>query len=313
MKKHIPIFFACDERYLPYLAVSVKSISDHASDSYVYDVRVLSDGISPEGLATLRQLECERVRIYYVPMAEKLKGIRTRLESRLRDYYSLSIYYRMFIPSMFPELDRAIYIDCDTVLNTDIAELFTVELGDALLGAVADESIPGVPEFSEYVEKWVGVPKERYFNSGVLVMNLEGLRESGFEDRFSELLMRYNFDTVAPDQDYLNYICMGRVHYLDAVWNKQPIPNNLLAPDRVKLFHYNMFNKPWHYDGVAYEEAFWSVASQSPFAKFISEEKLSYTDVERHKDIEGGRRLIEKAGALAKSSGGFRESLHILK
>ena len=305
-KKRITVFLAADDRYLPYLGVTVKSIADHTRGDFEYDVKILSTQIPGERLQLLFDMPLNNVTVSVVDLDRRIGGIREELKRRLRDYYSESIYYRLFIPSMFPELDRAVYIDCDVVLCEDISRLYFTELGDALLGAVSDESIPDVPAFCDYVRDWVGVPPEEYFNSGVLVMNLKAMREFHIEEKFLYLLGEYNFDTVAPDQDYLNRLCYGRVCYLDKGWNKQPKGNGEPLSGQF-LIHYNMFNKPWHYRGVEYEEAFWRVAATTPFYEEIYRELLRYNDELKKIDCECAVRLIQNAARLSQRQGGFSQ------
>ena len=304
-KRHIPIFLAADDRYLPYLAVAVKSISDHSSDEYIYDVRILSSEIPRARLHMLLDMNLKNVKISTVNIDKRISGIREELSLRLRDYYSESIYYRLFIPSMFPELNRALYIDCDVVLVDDIAKMYFTDIGDNILGAVADESIPGVSAFCDYVDRWVGVPAGEYFNSGVLVMNLAKMRDEKIEEKFLHLLGKYNFDTVAPDQDYLNCLCKGRVRYLDLAWNKQPKEENPIPVSELHLIHYNMVNKPWHYSGILYEQEFWRVADTTPFAEEIRRDFEGYTDEQRKKDENGAMRLVMSAARIADEEGGF--------
>ena len=281
MQRIIPIFFASDDNYLPYLAVTVKSIADHGTDGNIYDIKVLSNGISGENADKLLAMELPRVKLEIVDITKEIHNHRGNLRLRLRDYYSESIFYRIFIGSLYPELDRAIYIDCDVVLVDDIAKLYDAEIGDNILGAVADESIPGVPEFVEYVDRWVGVPAEMYVNSGVLVMNLKEFRAAKIEKKITEYIAKYNFDTVAPDQDYLNFLCKGRICYLDYTWNKQPKPELATPVSELHLIHYNMVYKPWHYTGVLYEEEFWRVADTTPFGEWLHGVLRGYTEQER--------------------------------
>ena len=305
-KRTVTIFLAADNRYLPYLGVTVKSIADHTSPEFHYDIKILSTAIPKERLEMLYSMPLPNVTVSTVDLDRPIGGIREALKRRLRDYYSESIYYRLFIPTMFPELDRAVYIDCDIVLCSDISRLYFTDIGDCLVGAVADESIPDVPAFCDYVDRWVGVPKEKYFNSGVLLMNLRAMREDRLEEKFLYLLGEYNFDTVAPDQDYLNRLCFGRVHYLDAGWNKQPKGGGEPLSEQF-LIHYNMFNKPWHYRGVEYEEEFWRVAKTTPFYSEIYSELVRYSEELKRIDCECAVRLIQSAARLAEEKGGFRE------
>jgi len=291
-KQHIPIFFATDDNYLPYLSVALASIEEHASDDYVYDVRILTTGLSEENLKKLSELSAPHLTVSVVNLEERVGRIRRELRLRLRDYYSETIYYRIFIPSLFPRLERAIYLDCDVVLKDDIAKMYFTDTGDAILGAISDESIAPIPEFSAYVDEVVGSPEGVYFNSGVLLINARRFREEKIEEKLLSLLTEYNFHTVAPDQDYLNYLCRGRVYYFDAGWNKQPQIKPDVTEDSIHLIHFNMFNKPWHYSGVPYEEYFWHYAKKSPFYEEIKAGYSAYTDAQRDADREGAAKLV---------------------
>ncbi|MBR2432847.1 MAG: hypothetical protein IKB23_08020, partial [Clostridia bacterium] len=104
-KLRVPIFLASDDNYVPYLAVTLRSISEHASPSYSYDVKILSSGFTPENKEKLLSMDLTGLNIEIVDVNYKMDRMRKLLSLRLRDYYSESIYYRMFIPSIFPELD----------------------------------------------------------------------------------------------------------------------------------------------------------------------------------------------------------------
>ncbi len=302
-KIRIPIFLASDNNYLPYLAVTVKSIDDHSSDKYVYDVRILGEQLDEASLRKLNSMPLRNTVISVVSVGERIAKMRGGLKHRLRDYYSESIFYRLFIADIFPELERAIYIDCDVVLVSDIAELYFTDMGDNIIAAVTDECIGYVPEFVDYVSRWVGVSAENYINSGVLVMNLTEFRRAHILRDFSARVDGENPDTVAPDQDYLNALCDGRIYYLGCEWNKQPNEANPIPVSRLKLIHYNMFKKPWHYTSVLYADEFWRVADTTPFADHIHSELEGYTDSDRLADEEGAARLVAHAAALAESDG----------
>ena len=217
MKRRIPIFLASDDNYIPYLAVTVKSIELHASDENTYDVKVLTSGLSKSSQDKLLQLQTDNLNIEIVNIEEKIKEHRGRINRTLRDYYSEAIFYRMFIAAMYPRLTRAIYIDSDVVLVDDIAKLYFSDIGDNVIGAVTDESISAVPELCDYVREWVGVPEGKYVDSGVLLMNLTAFRKHRIAEKFKKLIFSYNFDTVAPDRDYINFLCRGKIHYIDLI------------------------------------------------------------------------------------------------
>lgn len=292
MKQRIPIFFATDDNYFPFLCVTLASIEEYANDSYIYDVKILTTSLSEENEKRAKNLGFPHIVISVVNLEERVGKIRSKITERLRDYYSESIFYRIFIPSLFKELDKAIYLDCDIVLKDDVAKLYFTDIEDNVLGAVADESIAPIPEFCTYVDKVVGSPEGIYINSGVLLINAKKFREERIEEKLVHLIEKYNFKTVAPDQDYLNFLCKDKIYYFDAGWNKQPNQNTDFPEEKIHLIHFNMFNKPWHYYDVKYEEYFWAMAKKTPYYEALLEEKSRYTDKEREEDMLGAQKLI---------------------
>lgn len=293
----VPVFFASDERYLPYLAVTLRSLADHATPGRDYIVTVLTGGISAERKRKLAAMELPGIRLSFCDPTQMLRHIRKKL--KLRDYYSESIYYRLFIPTLFPMYRRAVYLDCDIVLCTDIARFFDTDIGDALVGAVTDEAVRYQPVFRRYVETFLGIPSEDYFNSGVLLMNLEAMRQSNFEQQVLDLIEHRTTSTVAPDQDCLNLLCYGKRYYFGEEWNKQPASDPNAASSHPNLIHFNMFEKPWHYDGVPLSDAFWSCAERTPFYEEIRHGFDSYTDFDRMQDQIAARNLLESAAQLS--------------
>lgn len=257
MNREIPIFFSIDDSYAPYLAVALNSAIKNCSYDRRYKAIVLYQKLSDEHKERISALKTENFDIEFVSMGEGLETITDRMSNRLRcDYFTLTIYFRLFIPAMFPQYDKAIYIDSDIVLKGDLAELFDTDIGDNYIGACNDLSVLDVPPLCEYMERAVGVPKEQYINSGVLLMNLRLLREKELDKHFLSLLNEYHFDCIAPDQDYLNALCCGKIYYLSEVWDA--MPNDKHPPlDEACLIHYNLFSKPWCYDGIQYGEYFW--------------------------------------------------------
>ena len=104
----------------------------------------------------------------------------------MRDYYTLTTYYRLIVPNAFPYIDKALYLDSDTLIRDDIATLYDTEIGDNILGAIKDGSVQIFDEFITYVEKALKIKKECYFNAGVLIMNLAKMRKMRFENIISD-------------------------------------------------------------------------------------------------------------------------------
>lgn len=261
----VNLFFACDDAYAPFLSVTLNSIYQNRDPRRSYVIRVLHTGFDPAVQERLKnQLESPGFVLEFPNISHHVEVFAQRLHTR--DYYSCSTYYRLFIPELYPELSKALYLDCDLVLQADVAQLYDLPLADALVGAVPDGIVGAVEEFKLYVQNRLNIPRaEDYFNAGVLLMNLDAMRQWKFADRFLELLGRVTFQ-VGQDQDYLNVLCRGKVRYVGNEWNTMPTGVGVKKP---KLIHYNMDAKPWRRDGIKYENEFWELAASSGFLNEI--------------------------------------------
>lgn len=306
-KKEIPVFFTIDNSYSPYLGVALQSMKENLSSEYKCRIIILEQDLSGENKKKIREMEESWFSIKFVNMNPMPEEITDREENRLRcDYFTLTIYYRLFIADLFPEYDKAIYIDSDVVVPGDISQLYRIDLGECLIGACPDYSIADVPELVRYTEEAVGMDRGEYINSGVLLLNLKKIREAGLGTHFLNLLDHYHFDCIAPDQDYLNAMCKGKIFYLDRKWDAMPVKGREPVGDP-QIIHFNLFEKPWCYSGVAYEDIFWKYARETVFYPEIRAFKDSYSKEEMQADADHLKLLIEKAGMIPKTEVTFRK------
>ena len=291
--KEIPIFFAVDDGYCPFLAVAIQSMIDNSSPENHYSIKVLNTDISRENKNKIFKYKRENISIEFVDLNYYIRKVKDKLYTR--DYYSKTTYFRLFIPNLYPQYDKALYLDSDIVILDDIANLFDTDLGDNLVAAAPDDVIQFHPVFQTYAEKVVGVADyHRYFNAGVLLMNLHQLRRFKFQEKFVYLLDRIKF-SVAQDQDYLNRLCKGRVKLVDRVWNRMPIEDPKIRTKDVKLVHYNLAFKPWHFEDILYKEFFWMYAQETEYFDQIQDIRESYTQEDRLLDAQNHEKLKKLA------------------
>ena len=307
MNNEIPVFFTIDDGYAPFLAVALTSAVKNSNPDRNYKAVVLHENLSDSNIKKLKSLETDNFKIELTPMKANFEALDDRMSNRLRcDYFTLTIYFRLFIPAMFPQYDKGIYIDSDIVIAEDIAKLFDTDIGDNYIGACNDLSIADIPPLVYYTENAVGVKKHEYINSGVLLMNLKKMRESGFEEHFLNLLNTYHFDSIAPDQDYINAMCNGRIFYLGEEWDA--MPNDAKTPlENPSVIHYNLFSKPWCYDNIQYEDDFWKYAEISGYIDEIRAYKAAYGDDKKKADSDCLDLLVRRGTEIPENEITFKK------
>lgn len=289
--KVIPVFFAVDDGYIPFLAVSLQSLIDNSSKENKYEIKILYTKVTKENMLKIKKLEKENISIEFVNLNNQLKEIKNKLYTR--NYFSNTTYFRLFIPELYPQYDKALYLDSDTAILVDVADLYNEDIGTNLVAGIPDGAVQTIEVFQEYVEKVVGVANyNNYFNAGILLMNLEELRKYKFQEKFLYLLDKIKFE-VAQDQDYLNRLCKGRVKLLDDSWNTMPVMGK--SDKKIKIVHYNLGFKPWYFDNVIYQEYFWEYAEKTEFYDEIKKFRENYTEEDKQRDDASSAKLIDLA------------------
>ena len=304
----IPVFFATDDNYVPFLAVAIKSLLENASQEYFYNIHILTDGLTNESITKLRKNMSSNSRLIVDTMNACIEDIESNLNASLRDYYTISIFYRLFIAKLYPEYHKAIYLDCDLVVIGDISKLYNIDTEGNIFGVVVDDVIASNPQFREYARLGVGVDDKKYFNSGMLLMDLDKYREEDILNKFLHLLLTYNFETAAPDQDYLNVLCKDKVKYLERGWDRMSTDENY--DGELYIIHYNNFRKPWYYDDVPYGRYFWEYAPKTNYYDRIMEIKNGFTQEMADKHIKGAEGLVAQTIRIIASDKNFRKVLN---
>lgn len=302
--KVVPVFLTINSAYAPYAAAAIHSLTQHCNPQRYYKVIILHDGLNPISRIRLRSLVTKNVSLQFKKITHNLylRAVIAYCAKRRKgagDYFSSAVYYyRFFIPRLFPMYEKAVYIDSDVILRGDIGELFDLELSDTeAIAAMPDPKVTNIPEFRDYVDHAVGVPHEGYVNDGVMLMDLKKMRKMRYLSTMVGLIQEFNADLVAPDQDYVNVILQGKIKPIGAEWNAEPSKD---LPEDTKLIHFNIFNKPWHYQEVPCGELFWHAAKGTGFYNDLRRQQADFDAEKQKADHEKVAALIAKAGRLAK-------------
>ena len=295
------ILLTLDRNYLSPMQVMLFSLLLN-NPGETFDVYVISDDLTLEDLAPSAALSARfSSRLHLIPADDALFA-----DAPVIRYYSKAMYYRLLAADLLPQaLDRVLYLDPDMLIIGRLRPLYDMPIGDMLYAAAIHR---GLVDLSTPVNRvrLSAYEAKGYFNSGVLLMNLAAMRQHDLEQHFLTLLNTYHFDSIAPDQDYLNAMCNGKIHYLDASWDT--MPNDAKPPlAHTNLIHYNLFSKPWCYDGIQYADEFWHYASDSGYIDEIRAFKAAYSDEKKAEDRACLELLIRRGTEIPENDITFKK------
>ena len=262
------VIYASDDGGWTCLKVAVHSLLTHvdAAAPYAIDILVGEGGLSGEHVRELETLVGERYPLRFLDASPYLDANREALETANRGR-TLMIWARIFSGELLPEVDaNVVYLDTDTYVNGDLAELFRLDLGEAVLGMVP-EAIRG-GRAGTFRRKCIPDGVIRYCNSGVLLFNPAVWRRERVRERLLNWVDRWKDDTRCPDQDALNALFFDRTVHLPPKWNyhdgwverscrmslsaetwegnrPEDVLEAILAP---RILHYWGGRKPWRFN-----------------------------------------------------------------
>src|SRR5438094_7892187 len=201
----VVLALASNERYFPGLYCAVASALSHLDAAREVDLKVLDGGISRTSKNTLSRLIDrfgEAVRLEFVTVDPSVFG-----KATLGPGQSHMAYCRILLPQLL-DVPRLIYLDCDVLVFRDFSELFDVELSPGkMLAAVPDSETLTLRDDSCTLAGAMNLPADgRYFNSGVMLMNLDELRKGHFFQRSIEFLNTCSGDYRFHDQSAFNFL-----------------------------------------------------------------------------------------------------------
>ena len=288
----IPIIFASDNKYMKYFLVALKSLICNISKNYNYDIYVLDEDISDEYKQKTFSMQKDNVKISFVDIKPSLKNIDRNIFFTV-GRFALSTYYRMFIPRLFKDFKRVLFIDCDTVILDDVAKLYQYDLNNKAIGAALDLGVKyyvcaNEPKRINYFDNILKLKnKDNYFQAGVLILDIEKLSKLDVEENLLKILA----DVKSPmyfDQCILNKFFEGNVQIINQEWNvlwsmcdkinyENILPKDILseykkAYKHPKIIHFSSAIKPWFNIFHKKSIQFWKYAVQCPsFKELLSD------------------------------------------
>ena len=247
------IHIACcsNEKLAPMFGVVVTSIGINVTSDGVM-MYLLHNGLKDSTVKRLQKIaDRYNVRLKFLEIdLEILKDCPTNTKLH---YANVMTYARFLLPSMLPNLDKVIYLDCDLVVCNDLKYLWETDVNDMAVAMAPDLWFQDKETLGR-----LGI-NNNYLNSGVIVMNLDYWRKHDVQNRLLSYIINKGNELIYNDQDALNVILQDERRQLPVKYNVTPyhyhkyleyypaelredIHKSRLDPE---IFHYLGPTKPW--------------------------------------------------------------------
>ncbi|MFP6087596.1 glycosyltransferase family 8 protein [Helicobacter pylori] len=313
MQEIIPIVVAFDNNYCIPAGVSLYSMLAHAKRErervkLFYQIHCLVEGLSLENIAKLeetiapfsafssieflditdKELEPRHNYRKLDPLiASEIKKLYLKLSDFSQKRFSKMIMCRFFFASLFPQYDKMIMFDVDTLFVGDISESFFIPLGTHYFGAVREKDLIAINrnsakdlyELRQMHAKSIGIADafpnleeaqilfDNYFNAGFLALNLKSWRKENLENQLIGFFLLKNEKLLFSEQDALCFVCRGRILELPYSYNAHP--SFLDTPSfpsikEARMLHF-WGDKPWKLLSVIGAKKWHEILIQTPF------------------------------------------------
>lgn len=268
----IPIFISTNKNYIIPAITLIASVMENTSEKCIF--YILHSELTKENKIFIQNSlkEYARLSIEFIKISEDIFK-----NAPPMGHLTKETYYRIMIPELKTEIDKAIYLDSDMIVNCDIKELYNTDIDSFPLAAAQDKVAQYIPYWMLH-SYFMGITSLNYFQAGVLVINTKYFRKNNIKQKFFEILEQYKDKIKTADQDILNLIFADNHKKLDYSFNFHvPLENYLIlnkdsdlpAFNNPKIYHFASDKKPWN-SNCKYEEIWFKYAN-----KLIEEEKLN--------------------------------------
>lgn len=209
------ILYTCDDNYIWIMGVSLLSLYESNRHMKELEVYLIGDQISKVHKEQIRGIAERYDRCFhFVDVPEIYHNSLNVLASR----WPLSAYIRLFAGELLPpEVDRVLYIDCDTIVMDRLDDLDGIDMKQKIFCGVKD-CIGGL------YKQNIGLEKDSiYLNAGVLLINLDELRTINMKKQIDAFIGKFGLAITYADQDILNGAFKNRIGCLPLRYNLMTI------------------------------------------------------------------------------------------
>ena len=246
------IVISCDENYILPARVFLRSMAETNRDIRIWFI------YSRVGEASLTALSGDMEKYGWefrpVRLDEEFETVFESLPIEL--YVTKETYYRLLMPWILRDEDRALYLDVDMLIRGDLDPLYNADLGKNLIAAVQDSWPAARRKAMKRLEL-----HDDYYNAGVQLMDLKGIRDRWTQEEFVAEIrkIQQTYELTYMDQDIANKIFDGKVLKLDERYNyaaARYVVERLVFKyqlrKKVVIAHFLAGRKPWNKNYFGY-------------------------------------------------------------
>ncbi len=287
----IALVCAADDGYVMQLAVTLRSVVENFKSGQKLVAFIIDGGIKKSNKQkVLKSIDPEKICIEWITPSHTLVQ-----NLKVSGHITIVSYYRLLIPDLLPDwVQKVIYLDCDLVVNADLAQLWANDVTAHHLLAVQDMGNPYVSSPGGLLNyKELGIPADhKYFNAGVMVINVQKWRAENTGRQVIEYIEQNEDSVLWWDQGGLNAVLASHWGELDLRWNQQPqiygSANALRAEldeqavrelvEQPFIVHYATYQKPWKYGAKnSRKELFFEYVDKTAWAEWRPKQSFKET------------------------------------
>ena len=207
MDSTLNIAYSSDDNYVNVLSVSIVSLLENNKEFKEINIYVVDNNIKDGKKKNITKLVKSYNRnIIFIPFTKICKNLKTDGK------FSLSSFSRLFL-SNIESIEKIIYIDCDTIIENSLINLWNTNMDGYYIAGVEDI-------VNKYYRDSIGLRRnEKYINAGLLLINLLKWREDCLQEKFIEFISKFNGSVPHHDQGVINGVCKGKILILEPEYN----------------------------------------------------------------------------------------------
>lgn len=207
----VPVVFISNDGYALPTAIALHSLIESRRSTTTYIVYIVASDMSDEYVCLLDGLATDGVEVQIVRQHSSIVQDLHTVDPSAIAAATVDALLKLFLPSILPNESKVLYLDGDILIRDDLAELYATGLDGCYIAATPDSG--AIYYKHDYVDR-----VSRYFNSGVMLIDLDAWRRDGVTERLVARKRELS-DSNLVDQNVLNVELDGNVAYLPPRYN----------------------------------------------------------------------------------------------